>query len=385
MKIGIYASIIASERGHEKNVSGHIQLPVHTARLLQDAGHEVHLITNRFGDNLTLPAMMPGDVNLHTVDDGRKRPKKLRGEVSTNRRIRPGLLFKQVRQIKRIARTQWLDVLHMFGHIGTLQLGGLLRLSGLRIPIVSTLVGTTDSALETLMSRLLCHRTAAIITSTQYVADTGKRHGLDCHVIRQGVIRDFLTEGGGQPTGPRHRVLYWRDPTKENGVDVCLNAFEAVAPQFPEVSFDLAVRPAADEMPGIDDAAARHENIHVHRFPYPPGTTLAKLINESLIVVLPFRGTSIDPQLAIAESLAAGVPVVTTAIRSNPELVQDRETGWLTPPDESQPIVEALSEMLSDRQRLDKMQRQTAARFSGVWNWNSYVDDLLKVYRSVTG
>ncbi len=385
MKIGIFASIIASERGHEKNVSGHIQLPVHTVRLLQDAGHEVHLITNRFSDNLTLPACLPEDVCLHTVEDGRQRPQMLRGEPPTNKAIRPGLLFRQLLQIKAVVKTHRLDVLHLFGQTGTAHLGGLLRLVGLRAPVVVSLLRTNDKALRTLASRVLCRRPAAIIASTQYIAETGNRHGLSVRVIRHGIIRNLVEELGNQPVGPRHRVLFWRDPTETNGVDVCLKAFEAVAPNFPDLSFDLAIRPATDELPGIDDTASRYPNIHVHRFPYPPGVSMPMLINESLIVVLPFRETSIDPQLAIAESLAAGVPVVTTAIRSNPELVRDRETGWLTPPGEAQPIVEALQEMLGDRQRLDQMQRQTAALFSKVWNWDSYVDELLDVYRSVTG
>jgi glycosyltransferase involved in cell wall biosynthesis len=382
MKVGIYASVIASERGHENNVSGHIQVPVQTVRLLQDAGHEVHLITNHFGEDHTLPACLPDGVNLHTVDDGKKRPKNLRGEMPI-KGIRPGALLRQVQQIKRVAKSQRLDVLHLFGNVGTAQLGGMLRLAGLRTPVVATLVGAKEHALRKLPSRVLLRRLNAVVTSTQHVADTCSRCGLSAHVIRHGILRDFIQELEGQPVKARHRILYWRDANKENGIDLCMEAFETLAGEFPDVSFDFAIRPSPSEVPGLENFAARTPNIQIHRFPYPPGISLAMLINESLVVVLPFRSLTINPQFAIAESLKAGVPVVTTRLQSNPELVQDWETGRLVAVGESQPIVQAIREMLGDRQRLEEMRRQTSSRFSEKWNWDRYIEGLLDTYRSV--
>ena len=43
------------------------------------------------------------------------------------------------------------------------------------------------------------------------------------------------------------------------------------------------------------------------------------------------RSLSIDPQLVIAESLAAGIPIVATQLRSNPEFITDGVNGRLVP------------------------------------------------------
>ncbi|MBT8487167.1 MAG: glycosyltransferase, partial [Phycisphaerae bacterium] len=167
MRIGIYASVVASERGHERNVSGHIQVPAQTIRLLRDAGHDVHLISNRFGPDRSLPACMPTDGPMHFVDDGRRRPKTLRGEVSPGG-VRPLPLLRQLAQIRSIVRGEGLDVLHVFGYTRSAMLGGVLRTLNLGAPVVVTLVGTTRRPGRA--GRWLLGRPDAVITATDAVA-----------------------------------------------------------------------------------------------------------------------------------------------------------------------------------------------------------------------
>jgi len=50
----------------------------------------------------------------------------------------------------------------------------------------------------------------------------------------------------------------------------------------------------------------------------------------------------------ILESMAAGVPVIATAVGGNPELVKDGETGLLVPPGDERKLVEALANLAHD-------------------------------------
>ncbi len=50
----------------------------------------------------------------------------------------------------------------------------------------------------------------------------------------------------------------------------------------------------------------------------------------------------------ILESMAAGVPVIATAVGGNPELVKDGETGLLVPPGDEKKLVEALAHLVRD-------------------------------------
>jgi glycosyltransferase involved in cell wall biosynthesis len=184
----------------------------------------------------------------------------------------------------------------------------------------------------------------------------------------------------------RHRILFWREPTRNNGADLCVAAFDRLAPQFPDVSFDFAIRPVPErEVPGLAELEARHDNVHVHRFPYHGGPGLPELIAESLLVVMPFRKLTINPQLAIAESLAAGVPVIASDIGSNPEIVEHGRTGMVLPVGEPEPIADAVRRLLGNRAQLLEMGRCAAATMAERWNWNGYVEELVTLYRQVAG
>lgn len=379
MRIGIYASMLASEIGHEHNVSGHIQVPAHSARLLHQAGHEVHLITNEFGPQHTFPAMMPRDLHTHFVTDARVRPEKMRGARSTDG-VRPGALLRQVAQIRRIVRRQRLDVLHLFGFMRTAQLGGALAASAMRTPVVATVLNGEVSRSGGRAGRWLLRRLGAVCSATAYVARRYESLGLAVKQIRHGVIRDLRTEEGFSAAAPRNRVLFWRDANEMNGGDLSLAAFDALAPRFPQFTFTMAIRPAWNEVPGIDELPRRHPNVHIHRFPYEPGMSLARLMSESLLVVLPFRKLSVEPQFAIAESLASGVAVVASDVQSNPELIESGITGDTAPAGDAEALTRAIERLLSHPERLAAMGKAAAERFAQQWNWSNYVSELEALY-----
>jgi glycosyltransferase involved in cell wall biosynthesis len=51
---------------------------------------------------------------------------------------------------------------------------------------------------------------------------------------------------------------------------------------------------------------------------------------------------------AILEGMAAGLPVVATAVGGNPEAVDDGRTGWLVPPDDAGALAAAVARVLGD-------------------------------------
>jgi len=63
------------------------------------------------------------------------------------------------------------------------------------------------------------------------------------------------------------------------------------------------------------------------------------------VVVSPSRSESLSN--AILEAMAAGRPVVATRVGGNPELVRDRETGLLVPPENEGALANALETMLA--------------------------------------
>jgi len=383
MKIGVIVSAIDGQEGYENNVSGHIQVPLRSCSELLDAGHDVQLITNEFGEGRSLPFCLNPEMKIHFVTDSRNRGGILERKSNQKQGLSLLKLKQQVSQIKKICHEEKFDVLHLFGYNRMAYLAGGLRYLGLKTPTVVTVLGSTFPEKFSFITKRLWRNVDAFVTSTSYVKSCLENEGIQATQVRHGVIRNIISEHDASPLEPKHRVLFWRDLTIINGADVAMGAYENLATNYPDINFDFAVRRHWDPIQGIEETAKKYPNINVYHFPYKDGITLPKLLLESLCVVMPFRNLSIDPQFVIAESLAVGIPVITTDQRSNPEFVLDGKTGFLTDIGDVEETTKALDSILSDRELSTELGKQAEEHIDKNWNWNTYVSDMLAVYNTV--
>ncbi len=383
MKIGVYVSVITGQKGFENNVSGHIQVPLRAIEEMQNAGHEVHLITNEFGEERSLPFCLPENIKMHLVVDARNRGGILERKGKQQHGLNLLRLKKQISEIKRICTEEEFDVLHLFGYNRTAHLAGGLRAFGLSTPVVATMFAANFPEKFSFITKRLWNKIDAVVTATAFVTRRLEEEGIPTTQVPHGTIRDVLAEHDGSEIGPGNRVLFWRDMTHRNGADVALGAYQNLACEFPETQFSFAVRPHWDPIEGVDEVAEANPNIHIYRFPYEDGISLPKLLLESVCVVMPIRNMSIDPQLVIAETLAAGIPVITTNQRSNPEFVIDGKTGYLTDLGDVEATTAALRAMLSDLPRTAEMGKEAKEHIESQWNWGRYVSDIELVYHRV--
>ena len=84
--------------------------------------------------------------------------------------------------------------------------------------------------------------------------------------------------------------------------------------------------------------------------------------------------------LVVLEAMAAGVPVVASAVSGIPEVVVDGETGWLVPPEDPKALAAVLSEVLAGpaeaRRRGEVGRRRADERFrpaTAVTQWRAKV------------
>ncbi len=383
MRIGNYISVVAGELGYEHNVSGHIQVPLEGMRRLKEAGHDVHLVTNEFGEDRSLPACLDETIPVHLVSDARNRGGILTRDSDQGRGVKLAALRRQVRQLKGICLEHGFDVLHLHGYNRTAHLGGGLRLMGLPCPVVCTVFGGIFPERCGLLTRRLWNRVDALVTATRFVKQEYEAQGLNVSQVRHGLIRDLRSEYEGTPESSRRRVLFWRDPSTENGADLALEAYRALAPRYPDIDFDFAIRPYWDPIDGIDELAVEHDNVHVYRFPYSDGITLPGLVVNSLCVLQPMRQLTINPQLVIAESLAAGVATISSDLGSTGELVQDGVTGRLVPVGDGKALTDALDGLLADPAALEAMGHAASEDMAARWNWEHFINDVMSIYNRV--
>lgn len=106
--------------------------------------------------------------------------------------------------------------------------------------------------------------------------------------------------------------------------------------------------------------------------------------SEVLDHLLPNADLMVLPSLTeglpniVLEASAAGVPVVATAVGGTPEAVVDSETGWLVPAEDPEQLADAVTKLLSDpgkRQRMGQAGREfVRTEFSFAKQAQQYLD-----------
>lgn len=180
-----------------------------------------------------------------------------------------------------------------------------------------------------------------------------ERHGVEAVVVRCGVALPPTVTAGPAPGATA-------GPTPEDVAPVVLavgrwvpkkglDTLAAAAPLLPGVTVRLVSD--APPLPGVDVRGLL------------PRAEVARELAAAAVFALPCRTAPDGDQdgipVAVLEAVAAGVPVVTTAVSGLPEIV-DATTGWVVPPDDPAALAAAIREVLADP--AEARRRAAAAR-----------------------
>lgn len=138
----------------------------------------------------------------------------------------------------------------------------------------------------------------------------------------------------------------------EKGFDVLIDAAAAVVRTCPDTAFVL-----------FGDGPCRAAlEAHVARLGLT-GRVVLPGFRGDLERLLPGADLAVSPShteglpVAVLEAMAAGLPVVATAVGGTPEVVVEGVTGWLTPPADPPALAGTITSALADDERLRTMGR----------------------------
>ena len=108
-----------------------------------------------------------------------------------------------------------------------------------------------------------------------------------------------------------------------------------------------------------------------------------RIIKSSSIVVVPSRMESLPT--TVKEAFYLNVPVIGTNVGGIPELIKNNETGILVPPENPSKLAQAINELLSDKEKSEKLavNGNTFVKNNMTWNvvlpkYIQFYEDLLK-------
>jgi len=139
-------------------------------------------------------------------------------------------------------------------------------------------------------------------------------------------------------------VLMVGSPWYLKGADRLIEAFQRMAPDFPDVKLKIAGWYLKTEREQLEALAGGSKQIEL--VPAAPNPLMLQIISRCLVLVHPSRCEG-GPRTVI-EGLAAGVPVVGSDVGLIPELIHQGENGFVVPDGNVRELEERLRELLAD-------------------------------------
>lgn len=308
---------------------------VDLAAALRRKGHEVAVACSAAGELSDL--LGAANVPLRVLLD---RLVKRRVSVTYTRRLR------------RLVKEQRFDLVH--AHIYASAAASALATLGTGVPLVVTehTEGAWQGRRAHLVSRLIYRRARRMIAVSspirERLIERDGVHPKKISLIPNAVIPASDTNPGASGAlpdewqeGPLIGAVARLQP--EKGISNLLKAAARVSPSCPEARFlIIGDGPLREELLRLADRLGLRERVRFlgHR---ADARALIGLL-DVLVVPSLTEGTP----LIVLEAMAAGVPVVASAVGGIPDQVRQDKEGLLVPPDDTAALGDALLELLQD-------------------------------------
>lgn len=260
----------------------------------------------------------------------------------------------------------------------------------LGIPLVVTLQGELtmdatgiyqrDAALRTVLRRLLAEADAVTACSRATLGEAeewfGRPLGERATVIYNGVDVEEFRRAEPMPH-PRPYVFALGRHVTQKGFDILIDAHRSLCEES-RVSPDLVIGGDGPETEALRAQVARLGTAERVRFAgRTDRPTTARWFRGAAAFVLPSRHEPFG--IVNLEAMAAGVPVIATAVGGVPEFVEDGVTGLLVPPEQPDALRHAMRRVLTDDGLRHKLVSGASAAVAD-FRWCTLAGQYLDVY-----
>jgi glycosyltransferase involved in cell wall biosynthesis len=193
------------------------------------------------------------------------------------------------------------------------------------------------------------------------------------------------------PHTPRHGVLFVGRLTPHKGVDRLLQALPRDAHLRVVGTTGHDPRPPERDYPRLLRFLARERRVDF--LGTASDADLPELYRSAQVLALPSvdrtcygRRVGVSELLGLValEAMASGTPVVASRIGGLPEVVQDGETGFLTPPGDVAALHQCLEQLLGDPVLARRMGENARALVMERFTWVKVAERCLEAYTDLT-
>ncbi len=313
MKLLIFTPEISNLPNYKNIISAHVQLPYSLYHFLKKSlQNDIYFVTTKKDKSKEFPDIIDiNDTNLFFITNSYTKPDSTRMTSGKNLRINYFKVLYQLWELNLFIKKNKITHVNSFGSNKVAVFFAILSYFNNSVIFIHN-QNFTFYFNKISLFLIKNKKNFSFLTSTKYGSNELTKYNLKNDFLLQPEI----FKRNCDESQKKFRVLFWRDPSLENGFDFCLNVFNKIKYEFPNIKFTLALRDHTNfNLEELD-----LHGLEVFKVPYPIGT-INKLISESYIILMPFRRLSVNPQLAIIESLNTNALVLTTNIESSSEYV----------------------------------------------------------------
>jgi len=186
---------------------------------------------------------------------------------------------------------------------------------------------------------------------------------VDCRLIRPS-------------KSPGEYFLYFGRMENYKGVFILLKAASAIR-QIP-----LYIVGSGSALPAMRRWVENRDLDHIHFFGFQKGQELAKLIRESICVIVPSLWYETFG-LSVVEAFAHGRPVIASRIGGITEIISDGVDGFLVPPREVEAFKEKMVFIANNPKRQREMGAAAREKVETHFSPENHYTKLLAIYRKV--
>jgi glycosyltransferase involved in cell wall biosynthesis len=363
------------------HVGGVEQVTYHLAEELLRLGHSVVVLTLN-----TCSESMVEDLNGMRV----YRANTL--ELTNTLGVQSAISTAVVKLMREVCRIEQPDILHANHLYFCTTLAACLNLKVLRVPMVTTMHTGSISELEGVagyavrlyersIGRWILARSDHIVAVSQAVKRYAEMMGVGSRKI--SVVPNAVDTVKFRPCN-----LDQRDGTIRVGFIGRLISY--LGPQYlveaaPEIlqtcrNVQFLV---AGEGPILEELQHRVQQLGVaHAFRFLGTVPSVEFLQSCDVLVRPSLADGMP--LTVLEAMACGIPTVVSRVGGNPEILQDRETGYLVEPRDLEQLVSRISRLVTD-EKLRARIGSHARRFVETYHrWDQIALQMSAIYEETT-
>lgn len=228
----------------------------------------------------------------------------------------------------------------------------------------------------------LTKQVKCIVSPSTYIdsffKDTNSQQRSNFKIIYNGVPEKLPLA----PTSTKKlHLLFAAELNEHKGAVVLLNAWSKICKKYPDVTLFIAGEGVAKE---FIEQYANTSGIgsQVVFTGWLSQSELHKYLSTDCIFVMPsMLGEAFG--LAAAEASMAGAAVIVSRIGALPEIVEDRVSGLVVTPGDTNSLIQAIEELINDEELREEFGKAAKKRAQTLFSMEKSVDEYEKTYRQL--